>query len=92
MAGLKKTTVGEGDATGRECSVCLEGYKAGDTLRTMPCSHDFHGHCILCWLAVSRVCPLCRFALPPAARWNRTRRTTLVTTTMTQKKTTKLNN
>ena len=47
-----------------ECAVCLEGYAAGDTVRTLPCSHGFHGHCILRWLAASRLCPLCRFAMP----------------------------
>ncbi|OEL34974.1 hypothetical protein BAE44_0004008 [Dichanthelium oligosanthes] len=30
----------------------------------MPCSHSFHEGCIFSWLAVSRLCPLCRFALP----------------------------
>uniref|UniRef100_A0A0A8Y3I5 RING-type domain-containing protein n=1 Tax=Arundo donax TaxID=35708 RepID=A0A0A8Y3I5_ARUDO len=30
----------------------------------MPCSHGFHERCIMGWLRVSRLCPLCRFALP----------------------------
>nr|CAB3463023.1 unnamed protein product [Digitaria exilis] len=34
--------------------------------RTMPCSHGFHERCILPWLRVSRLCPLCRFAMPAA--------------------------
>ncbi|CAN6289373.1 unnamed protein product [Urochloa humidicola] len=63
IAALPETTVGEGEAT-EECAVCLEGYEAGDALRTMPCAHAFHEHCIFVWLAVSRLCPLCRFALP----------------------------
>jgi hypothetical protein len=46
--------------------VCLEAYEAGDTLRTMPCAHGFHESCIFEWLRVSRLCPLCRFALPAA--------------------------
>ncbi|CAL4911678.1 unnamed protein product [Urochloa decumbens] len=69
IAALPETTVGdgEGEMTGRrECAVCLEAYKAGDTLRTMPCSHGFHEHCIFGWLAVSLLCPLCRFAMPAA--------------------------
>ncbi|RLN00451.1 hypothetical protein C2845_PM06G14770 [Panicum miliaceum] len=64
MAALPETTVGEGGAGEEECAVCLEGYAAGDTVRTMPCSHGFHGHCIVRWLAASRLCPLCRFAMP----------------------------
>ncbi|KAG2555742.1 E3 ubiquitin-protein ligase CIP8-like [Panicum virgatum] len=69
MAALPETTVGEGGAgeEEEECAVCLEGYAAGDTVRTMPCSHGFHGHCILRWLAASRLCPLCRFALQAEA-------------------------
>ncbi|RCV36418.1 hypothetical protein SETIT_7G317600v2 [Setaria italica] len=63
MAALPETTVGEGEVP-EECAVCLVGYEAGDKMRTMPCSHGFHEHCILGWLAVSRLCPLCRFALP----------------------------
>ncbi|CAL4911679.1 unnamed protein product [Urochloa decumbens] len=62
IAALPETTVGE--ATEEECAVCLEAYKAGDTLRTMPCAHGFHESCIFQWLRVSRLCPLCRFALP----------------------------
>ncbi|CAN6335568.1 unnamed protein product [Urochloa humidicola] len=64
MASLPEKTVGEGEATEEECAVCLEAYEAGDALRTMPCAHAFHQHCIFGWLAVSRLCPLCRFALP----------------------------
>ncbi|CAL4995651.1 unnamed protein product [Urochloa decumbens] len=67
IAALPETTVGEGEMTGRECAVCLEVYEAGDTLRTMPCAHGFHESCIFQWLRVSRLCPLCRFAMPPAA-------------------------
>ena len=68
MAALPETTVGEGGAgEEEECAVCLEGYAAGDTVRTLPCSHGFHGHCILRWLAASRLCPLCRFALQAEA-------------------------
>ncbi|PNT64245.1 hypothetical protein BRADI_4g26548v3, partial [Brachypodium distachyon] len=55
------------------CAVCLDGLE--DTrgngepaaIRSMPCSHSFHEGCIFRWLAVSRVCPCCRFPLPSAA-------------------------
>ncbi|KAF8656731.1 hypothetical protein HU200_060523 [Digitaria exilis] len=71
IAALPETTVGECDGETREkeaeCVVCLEDYQAGDKLRTLPCSHGFHERCILPWLRVSRLCPLCRFALPAAA-------------------------
>nr|CAB3490881.1 unnamed protein product [Digitaria exilis] len=71
IAALPETTVGDGDGETKgkeaECAVCLEDYQVGDKLRTMPCSHGFHERCILPWLHVSRLCPLCRFALPAAA-------------------------
>ncbi|KAG2614804.1 hypothetical protein PVAP13_3NG009700 [Panicum virgatum] len=63
IAALPETTAGEGG----ECAVCLEAYEAGDTLRTMPCAHGFHERCIFEWLRVSRLCPLCRFALQAEA-------------------------
>ncbi|CAL4911680.1 unnamed protein product [Urochloa decumbens] len=72
MAALPESTVGEGDATEEEeCAVCLEGYEAGDALRTMPCAQGApkNEHCIFGWLAVSRLCPLCRFALPAEVDW-----------------------
>ncbi|TVU27047.1 hypothetical protein EJB05_29625, partial [Eragrostis curvula] len=65
IVGLPERTVGEGEAAEEaECAVCFEGYEAGDALRTMPCSHGFHEGCIFGWLRVSRLCPLCRFAMP----------------------------
>ncbi|XP_019150759.1 PREDICTED: RING finger protein 148-like [Ipomoea nil] len=30
----------------------------------MPCSHMFHGECILQWLQISHRCPICRFKMP----------------------------
>ncbi|TVT99592.1 hypothetical protein EJB05_55022, partial [Eragrostis curvula] len=65
IVGLPERTAGEGEAMRKEeCAVCLEGYEDGDALRTMPCSHGFHEGCIFGWLRVSRLCPLCRFAMP----------------------------
>ncbi|KAK1321474.1 hypothetical protein QJS10_CPA03g01374 [Acorus calamus] len=28
------------------CAVCLEGMRAGEKARRMPCDHMYHGHCI----------------------------------------------
>jgi hypothetical protein len=57
-----------GEATREEqCAVCMEAFMEGQELR-MPCpnSHRFHESCIFRWLTVNRVCPVCRFELPPA--------------------------
>jgi hypothetical protein len=70
VAGLPRTTVAAGGGGGEEeedgcgCAVCLEAYACGDALRTMPCAHAFHEGCIVEWLSVSPLCPLCRFRLP----------------------------
>ncbi|GJN07035.1 hypothetical protein PR202_ga24824 [Eleusine coracana subsp. coracana] len=64
IAGLPLTTVAAGEAAVNDrCAVCHEGYEAGDRVRTMPCAHGFHEGCIVGWLSVSRLCPLCRFKL-----------------------------
>lgn len=48
-----------------DCAVCLEDLVAGGRkLRKMDCSHSFHQRCIFRWLHVSRLCPMCRFAMP----------------------------
>ncbi|KQJ92363.1 hypothetical protein BRADI_4g43125v3, partial [Brachypodium distachyon] len=73
IAKLAEADVGEHEEE-EECAVCLEGLAtAGEgeekvVIRKMPCpdAHRFHERCIFRWLMVSRLCPLCRFALPPA--------------------------
>lgn len=49
-----------------ECSICLDGCKAGDRIgkaKTHQCSHKFHADCILTWLLQpgNDRCPVCRF-------------------------------
>jgi hypothetical protein len=64
-ARLPETTAREAGGQG-ECGVCLDGFAEGERLKAMPCSHAYHESCIVRWLGVSRLCPLCRFALPAA--------------------------
>ncbi|KQJ92517.1 E3 ubiquitin-protein ligase RNF181 [Brachypodium distachyon] len=57
-----------GETREQDCAVCLEDFVAGagaKALRMMPCSHSFHQSCIWDWLLVNRLCPVCRFAMPP---------------------------
>lgn len=44
------------------CSICLEEYSNGETLRQLPCHHTFHTECIVPWLTTrnTRSCPLCK--------------------------------
>ncbi|WVZ54501.1 hypothetical protein U9M48_005287 [Paspalum notatum var. saurae] len=65
VRGLRPASAGDAGVPG-DCAVCLQDFCAEDTLRAMPCSqsHAFHQDCILGWLRVNHVCPLCRHALP----------------------------
>jgi len=54
--------VTEADVTSeKQCSICLAHYINGETMRVLPCDHEFHENCIDRWLtACSRTCPFCR--------------------------------
>merc|ERR1712130_711848 len=45
---------------GPSCAICMQQYKEGDTLRILPCSHEFHSECVDKWLPMKKICPLCR--------------------------------
>ncbi|KAL5552311.1 hypothetical protein UlMin_002487 [Ulmus minor] len=60
-----KTLIGESrrlpKANDNTCSICLSEYKAKEVLRTIPdCGHYFHDVCIVKWLRLNAMCPLCR--------------------------------
>lgn len=46
------------------CGICLEKMERITIILEMPCSHMFHGWCILKWLRRSHLCPTCRFPMP----------------------------
>ncbi|KAK4762067.1 hypothetical protein SAY87_029951 [Trapa incisa] len=54
------------------CSICVEALDrtitesggSSEEITKMPCSHEYHSSCILEWLKMNHVCPLCRFELP----------------------------
>ncbi|XP_010266394.1 PREDICTED: uncharacterized protein LOC104603919 isoform X2 [Nelumbo nucifera] len=44
-----------------QCYICLVEYEEGDSMRILPCHHEFHQTCVDKWLKeIHRVCPLCR--------------------------------
>ncbi|XP_067378328.1 RING finger protein 122 isoform X2 [Channa argus] len=49
------------------CAVCLEDFKVKDELGVLPCQHAFHRKCLVKWLEVRCVCPMCNkpIAGPP---------------------------
>lgn len=47
-------------AENRECAICFQDYETKDSVRTLPCNHEFHVACIDPWLVEKRnACPLC---------------------------------
>ncbi|KAK6486295.1 E3 ubiquitin-protein ligase RNF6-like [Huso huso] len=60
---LSTRNYGEGNLEAelsKTCSVCINEYAAGNKLRRLPCSHEFHIHCIDRWLSENSTCPICR--------------------------------
>nr|XP_030145838.3 RING finger protein 122 [Taeniopygia guttata] len=44
---------------GQPCAVCLEDFGLQEELGVLPCQHAFHRECLLKWLEVRCVCPMC---------------------------------
>ncbi|XP_073954675.1 ring finger protein goliath isoform X2 [Choristoneura fumiferana] len=55
-----KTDDRELQGDGECCAICIEPYKVSETLRSLPCRHDFHKNCIDPWLLEHRTCPMCK--------------------------------
>ncbi|CAO3677361.1 E3 ubiquitin-protein ligase rnf13 [Rhizopus azygosporus] len=46
------------------CSICLQEYKENDSLRLLPCQHQFHKDCIDAWLLTQNGwCPICKHGI-----------------------------
>ncbi|KAL2524675.1 Receptor-like proteiny region [Abeliophyllum distichum] len=47
--------------TGETCVICLEDYRDGESLKILPCQHDFHVGCVNSWLTKwATSCPVCK--------------------------------
>uniref|UniRef100_A0A3Q4BAM4 RING-type domain-containing protein n=1 Tax=Mola mola TaxID=94237 RepID=A0A3Q4BAM4_MOLML len=61
---LQVRTIRKGDqeteADFDNCAVCIEGYRANDVVRILPCRHLFHKSCVDPWLLDHRTCPMCK--------------------------------
>merc|ERR1719495_3045413 len=42
------------------CVVCMCDFEIRQSLRILPCSHEFHSKCVDKWLKSNRTCPICR--------------------------------
>ena len=54
------TLILHNDLPEETCSVCLEDFKDGDTIKKLNCNHIFHKDCLEPWLNENNNCPLCR--------------------------------
>mmetsp|Transcript_5604 Transcript_5604/g.5798 ORF Transcript_5604/g.5798 Transcript_5604/m.5798 type:complete len:219 (+) Transcript_5604:117-773(+) len=41
------------------CAICLDDIEYGNTLKKLPCLHQFHAKCISKWVRRTNRCPLC---------------------------------
>ncbi|XP_024164249.1 RING-H2 finger protein ATL66 [Rosa chinensis] len=53
------------DSQTPSCAICLENFADEEDvdqplITHMPCAHRYHQHCIVPWLAINPLCPLCR--------------------------------
>ncbi|CAM8942096.1 hypothetical protein QQ045_012533 [Rhodiola kirilowii] len=46
------------------CTICREDFSTGSG-RQLVCTHVYHEHCIVSWLALDSSCPLCRCIIIP---------------------------
>ncbi|KAI3717490.1 hypothetical protein L1987_69136 [Smallanthus sonchifolius] len=44
-----------------DCCICLSTYEDGAELHSLPCNHHFHATCIVKWLKMNSICPLCKY-------------------------------
>ena len=42
------------------CAICMSDYEFGETLRRLPCDHEYHRECIDAWFVGHRECPICK--------------------------------
>jgi hypothetical protein len=47
----------------KDCVICLEEFKNGDDVITLPCLHIYHKTCITDWLLENNTCPICKHVI-----------------------------
>lgn len=44
----------------QDCSICLTEFSTGESVKSLPCAHQFHSECINKWLQAHNTCPVCK--------------------------------
>lgn len=67
IAALPVQTVNDTTHLGEQttCRICMDEYKDGEDLKTLPCLHIYHGACIDSWLQRDNSCPICKTPIGP---------------------------
>jgi hypothetical protein len=47
----------------KACVICMNQYKQGEKILTIPCCHIYHSECIKDWFKSNDTCPICKFKL-----------------------------
>jgi len=47
-----------------ECAICKEEFCISESVKQLPCGHNYHDTCISPWLETRNSCPVCRYELP----------------------------
>eukprot|EP00002_Diphylleia_rotans_P035590 TRINITY_DN7781_c0_g1_i2.p1 TRINITY_DN7781_c0_g1~~TRINITY_DN7781_c0_g1_i2.p1 ORF type:complete len:214 (+),score=34.35 TRINITY_DN7781_c0_g1_i2:54-695(+) len=57
---LPTHTQHESTDVSKGCVICIEAFRRGEVVRTLPCLHQFHAPCIDQWLSLHAICPICK--------------------------------